>query len=250
MRRKGFTLIELLVVVAIIAILAAMLLPALSKARERARASVCMNNLKQIGVALQMYMADYGEYLPPAQYRHVVDVNDETDFRTNLPWSVTIASYVGLDIRRDRQWNTVFKCPSHRITFTTNVNKNWYIGPRSYSVNLRVMGPLSFSLSGVPVGGLRLSRIPNPSNTIAVVENHSNGYNSIGWQGEGYKYDNNNSSYAYTIQGASVEDDPGKRGYHHGGNNWLFVDGSVRWMNYVNTTNNPPGTAPRSLWTP
>ena len=65
-KKNGFTLIELLVVVAIIAILAAMLLPALSKAREKARQSVCMNNLKQIGIVLFQYMQDYDEYVPRA----------------------------------------------------------------------------------------------------------------------------------------------------------------------------------------
>jgi prepilin-type N-terminal cleavage/methylation domain-containing protein/prepilin-type processing-associated H-X9-DG protein len=61
--RKNFTLIELLVVIAIISILAAMLLPALQSARERARSSRCMNNLKQIALAHSMYAGDHGGWI-------------------------------------------------------------------------------------------------------------------------------------------------------------------------------------------
>jgi prepilin-type N-terminal cleavage/methylation domain-containing protein len=114
---RAFTLIELLVVIAIIAILAAMLLPALSKAKSKAKQTACINNMKQIGIGLVIYVGDYNQY--PGNYR--------TANHTYV-WQTRILSTMGKD-------RGAFSCPAalSQSWWDTNLN-NTLAGPAGSSV--------------------------------------------------------------------------------------------------------------------
>jgi len=141
-RRHGFTLIELLVVIAIIGILAAMVFPVFARARESARKAVCLSNVKNLTLAIQMYLADNNDTLPPGEHRaEAIDYfsgnpgggNEDVDFCTGhlmhlanpyLRWPVILDEYVK---NRD-----VWRCPSAKVANGANfiVGQidwlNWY----------------------------------------------------------------------------------------------------------------------------
>ena len=123
--RRGFTLIELLVVIAIIGILAAMVFPVFARARESARKAVCLSNVKNIGLAIQMYLADNNDTLPPKEHRaEVLDYfsgipgggDEDPDWCTShtvnlanpyLRWPTILDEYIK---NRD-----VWRCPSAKL---------------------------------------------------------------------------------------------------------------------------------------
>jgi prepilin-type N-terminal cleavage/methylation domain-containing protein len=155
---KAFTLIELLVVIAIIGILAALLLPALSRAKDKALDTRCLNNLKQIGIAIYSYADDHEGRLPAAEPLP----SNPVDPTNNLPRICDVlAYYLSYDTNHMPTALSVFNCPKDRFGYFQREGSSYQW---EYMMNNRILDPnrertaLMYDYEGFHTGGTNGSR--------------------------------------------------------------------------------------------
>jgi prepilin-type N-terminal cleavage/methylation domain-containing protein/prepilin-type processing-associated H-X9-DG protein len=256
--QRAFTLIELLVVIAIIGILAGILLPVLNQARGKGQAAGCLSNLKQIGVALEMYADDNNGWLPPAAVSG--SAGGASFDRLVAPYMGQISANVTAP-NLDSQWAKVWKCPTDKIPRLHPTSL-----PRSYSINVRLDNFTGLygmfdavDLPGYGGLGVNSAAIDDPSGTIMVCE-HPFSWNEYGYDsrsGCGCPDASVAPDNYCQFKGEPLDQDSSGQfpPWHSQGWNYLFVDGHVQWLTPQQTLGGVKKAAgtmgtPYGMWTP
>jgi prepilin-type N-terminal cleavage/methylation domain-containing protein/prepilin-type processing-associated H-X9-DG protein len=255
-KRSAFTLIELLVVIAIIAILAAILFPVFAQAREKARATDCLSNLKQITLGLMMYTQDYDEYLCPCTW------GQGTAGSPYMVWDQLETPYI-----KNQQ---IFKCPdwlSNPIVWPSGTTARAI----SYGMNYRMCEFSTTTLDDAAIlwfGTTTLATLRSPASTYYIMDTafvlnptamplHQEdpsqwmlnlngvpvGGGNGGWNAWGYvrfPQDPPNAGYeSCCYDGDAWRPAP----IHNNGTNTSFADGHAKWQNTGQMVNPPRGSA-------
>jgi prepilin-type N-terminal cleavage/methylation domain-containing protein/prepilin-type processing-associated H-X9-DG protein len=230
-KARAFTLIELLVVIAIIGILAAMLLPALNKAREKANAVSCLNNMRQWGFAIGMYADDWNDYMP-----YEGDTSKPIDTGFNLgAWFNILSPYIGAKGLAALYDSTPPQIPLPGV-------KSIYICPSVHAPSSNYTGAPSvsnpyfaYAMNRVLTGGAgavyKRSIADKASDTIFLSESENNTFSFT------------SGEFLGTTAATPV---PPR---HTGGMNFVFLDGHAEWrkqLEYSRTT--AEMSAPANEW--
>lgn len=219
-RGGGFTLIELLVVVAIIAILAALLLPALGKAKETSRSAACMNNLRQLGYLSSMYASDNDGWGPPGWEAAPV----------NLTWMARLITK-GYIVSPTTGKASIFLCPSHKPRNWTTTDFLDQEHSYAYGMRLQDAGPpwTLFRIAGGSVVNPQGNRdFGPPSEFLYLGDTILNYPGNAGDRSQRY----------YFVPSSIVVYSDSVHLRHHRRGNFLFGDGHVASLSKQNLTGN------------
>ncbi len=232
MKRGGFTLIELLVVIAIIAILAAILFPVFSRAREQARKAACMSNLKNIATAWMMYLQDWDETLLPYE---CWNCNGPDPHDPNRRWAVRLQPYI--------KNLKIFECPSGSTCTLQQWGPcgwAWQFPPEwkgirfGYGYNNLLAGWGIPDPSGGTTGtGRPLAQVKRPAEVVAIADSaHKDACcNRITFP---------NTCGSGWVCSPNLQDRNKWPEYtrHTNGSIVIFADGHVKWLDYIYLYNN------------